>query len=352
MPFAQGAQLGAETVNKEGGIKAMEGAQIDVTTSDDKSDPEAARQGALDLTGSDGVSAIVGPDGSGTCLGAAPVAEQNQVPLLCSGTDPTITSEGYEFVYNVGTLSIAFSETLIRFLEEVNKGGEEITKIGIIHEDGPYGSTFGEQLSSLAPKAGFEVVSNLSFSAGDPNLKPLVTRAADAGAQLLFVGSFSPDVITALKAVTTLDSNMLVASISGSVLVPTVAELGDVSNGVLAIANWNIAMNNRPDLASFTKEYEAEFGEAPTADAATGYMAMKSVAAALEQAQSSEPADIKAALDEVEAEIGITPAPKINYDEEGLLQPQEETTVVAQLQNGKFETIYPAEVATGKFKAK
>src|SRR3954447_5235999 len=87
-----GITLAVEEINAAGGIG---GRKIRVITEDDQSKAEEAANAVTKLISSNDVSAIIGEVASSNSLAAAPICQQNKVPMITpSSTYPDVTKKG------------------------------------------------------------------------------------------------------------------------------------------------------------------------------------------------------------------------------------------------------------------
>ena len=342
--FAHGAQLAVDTINDSGGLSGMSGVRLEIELQDDQGDPQTARQAVSDLADG-GAAAIVGPYGSGVCLGAAPVVEQVRLPMVCSGGASDLTTQGYQYLHNIAAFE-GYVPAVFGYLEAHKP---DVKSIAVLYEDGPYGTNIFEEASDQAPARGFTIGAAISFTSGDPNLRPLVTRAADSGAGAILVGGLTPDVINVLNAVQTTGNagKIQVIGLSGNVVTEQVADLGEAADGVVGITPWASDLRDRPELDDYLASYQDEFDTPPGADAAAGWAAVKMIQAAIEEAGSGDAADIQDALGTVSIEIGIMPPATYSFDETGALKDQESMMLASQLQDGQFVTVWPEAAAAG-----
>ncbi|MBI3933536.1 MAG: ABC transporter substrate-binding protein, partial [Acidobacteria bacterium] len=87
-----GIDLAIDEVNKAGGVL---GKQIRVIVEDDQGRPEEAQTVVTKLITRDRVVALLGEVASSRSLAAAPVAQQNKIPMITpSSTNPKVTQIG------------------------------------------------------------------------------------------------------------------------------------------------------------------------------------------------------------------------------------------------------------------
>src|SRR5687767_8552920 len=93
-----GIDMAIDSINKAGGVL---GKQVRVIVEDDQGRPEEAQTVVTKLINSDRVVAVLGEVASSRSLAAAPVAQQNQIPMISpSSTNPKVTEIG-DYIFRV-----------------------------------------------------------------------------------------------------------------------------------------------------------------------------------------------------------------------------------------------------------
>ena len=93
-----GIDMAIDEVNAEGGVL---GRQVRVIVEDDQGRPEEAQTVVTKLITSDQVVAVLGEVASSRTLAAAPVAQQNGIPMVTpSSTNPRVTEVG-DYIFRV-----------------------------------------------------------------------------------------------------------------------------------------------------------------------------------------------------------------------------------------------------------
>ena len=88
----EGVELAVDDINKGGGIL---GKQIDLKVENDESDAPKAASAVTKLITSDKVVAVIGEIASGRSLAAAPICQQNKIPMVSpSSTNVKVTQTG------------------------------------------------------------------------------------------------------------------------------------------------------------------------------------------------------------------------------------------------------------------
>src|SRR5262249_40534585 len=93
-----GVQLAFEEANKAGGVL---GKTLKLAVEDDQGRPEEAQTVVTKLINSNRVVAVIGENASSRSLAAAPVCQQNRIPMITpSSTNPQVTKIG-DYIFRV-----------------------------------------------------------------------------------------------------------------------------------------------------------------------------------------------------------------------------------------------------------
>jgi len=109
-----GIDMALDEVNKAGGVL---GKKIRVIVEDDQTKPEEAQTVVTKLISKDHVVAILGEVASSRSLAAAPVAQQNGVPMISpSSTNPKVTEVG-DYIFRVCFIDPFQGTVMSKFIE-------------------------------------------------------------------------------------------------------------------------------------------------------------------------------------------------------------------------------------------
>lgn len=362
-PLAQGGayakagyDVAVEDVNAAGGIEALDGRCLELVYGDHQADPARAAQVTTQLVQRDRVVALTGSYTSPTGLTGSAAADRLGVPWLQTlGSVNEITERGLENVfrnkYNVADNAVAAFE-ILDFLGE--ESGKEVTRVGLMYENSAYGKGGAEAMKALAPERGYEIVADVSFATGTPNLSSQVSRVKSSGAQVVVAFDYEPDTVVLLKNMNTLDYKVPYIAPGGGILGKAVPGLGEVSNGVIAIGGYYKDLET-PGNEKVGPKLEQAAEAPPNDDVAYCYTGIWLLKNAIEAAGSDDPAQIREALANLQVSEGpamIVPAESgsFGFDERGQITGLQQ--IGMQLQDGEFKTFYPDKYATGKLNAR
>lgn len=179
-PISRQMLLAVDEINAAGGI---DGKQIEIKLEDSKCDPKEGAIAAQKLIEVDKVKVIFGGACSGETLGAAPIAEQNQVLLISpSATSPDITKTG-DYVFRT-----APSDTYAGKVAAEKALSMNFSRPAIIYETTDYAQGLKKVFERVIGDAGRKIAIVESFSSEDNDFKT----------QLLKIKNVNPDVIYAV----------------------------------------------------------------------------------------------------------------------------------------------------------
>jgi branched-chain amino acid transport system substrate-binding protein len=185
----KGAQMAVEYINSRGGIKSMGGAKLELLLGDSQTSPEVGRSESDRLI-KDGAKVIVGAFESGTGMAIATLCEQRGMPFVCDvATLDDITQKGYKYTFRVFPTSTTFAQKMIEFLQTILTEKKISPKRVVVSY---VGDTFGKTQGALfikhfkEAKLGMEIVEEISYPLGVPDLSAEVAKIKAAKPDILF----------------------------------------------------------------------------------------------------------------------------------------------------------------------
>jgi branched-chain amino acid transport system substrate-binding protein len=302
-PFLQAAELAVNEINAAGGVN---GQPIELVQGDSATSPQQAVEEARRLIELEGVSAIVGPAGSGETL---PVAESVTGPagvleITMSATSPALTiANDNDFLFRT-TISDAAQGIVMADLAQ-NQGYESAC---VLYVNNAYGQGLNDAFADRFAAEGGTITAQV----------PHEQEQASYASEIASCTEGNPDVLVAAAYPE-----------SGRVFLRELAEAGDApavifSDGLkspemFADLGWEVFAGNYGTAAGlfeseatavFDQAWEDAYGEIP----AVPYLreindAIYLIALAAEQADSTDPTAIRDVLREVANEPGTVVGP-------------------------------------------
>ncbi|GGL32540.1 ABC transporter substrate-binding protein [Phycicoccus endophyticus] len=347
----RGASLCVDQINADGGIKALDGAKLELRKQDTgAAQPAQVANQAQSLIDSNDLSAMIGAWASSYTLAVAPVTEQNQVPLVTESFADDIVAQGYTYVFKIpAPASEMGKQGVIEVLNLADASDYPIERAAVVAEN-----TSSAQVSAKAAVAqleenGVSVTNEEYFAPGLTDANSLAIKVLSGKPQFLFAQAGLADMKILQEALVRQGYTGPILG-SGSALVnPRYAEtVGKPADGVFTSAGWNWDL---PGAEQFVEDFVAKNSEFdfPGQEAGEDCVAVYAIAAALEAAGSRDPSDVRDALAQVDISDGtgsMVATGRTKFEENGQLV--DATPVIVQWQDGKPRTVFPKDVATAE----
>jgi branched-chain amino acid transport system substrate-binding protein len=326
-----GYQHAVAQINAAGGVEVngkKEKVKLDLL--DDESDPATGVSNVQTLISVDHVAALLGSCTPPLVNPGALIAERTQVPMV-TGCDPVLAFTSVRkwswvwdlFFYEPDLAQLPF-ETLRDYGAETNH------KIAILHDNGPDGLVVGGQLwPKYAPKYGYKVVLDSSFSTTATDFSADVAQAQSSGADIVLVDCDTPQAIAIRKQ-------------KGSEPFQYSSGLGALANGTLVGGYWSPNLPY-PGAAELAKLYQQQTGNTYSQHIADSYTAALILLQAISRANSVSNTAINKAIGQTDGTYVVGPV-KFGSDHAAILN-----VVELQWQNGKTVQVWPTKDAQAKF---
>jgi branched-chain amino acid transport system substrate-binding protein len=355
-----GAELAAALANgKEGGparlagagsegLASLGGAKLTIVAGDTKSDPEAGTAAADRLVIEERVVGLVGAYDAAVTEVASQRTERLGIPFV-NGDSPAgfLTARGLTWFFRTVPTDRMFGEAMYSTLEQ-----EQVRpkRISILYTtDGP-GESLHQVLHDLAPEANYDEHGMVKFAPGKPNLVPEIQKLRDEKKpEVLFMAtSTASDAARALKTMETMGYRPpQIFVFGGGVSEPQVLQAaGTTGEGLFYSTAWSREVAGRSGIAKAVMErYEERFGR-PMSDIAAGsFTAVLVLAEAIDNAGSTDPQRVRAALLnlDIPGRETIMPWSGVRFDAASHQNVAANGVVVQRVQD-TFRVVFPGEL--------
>jgi len=336
---------------KARGLPGLGGAKIEIVVGDHGGKPDVGVGETEKMINSDNVHAMFGAYYSSVTGAASQVAERARIPWVNGeSTSPKLTTRGFKYFFRVTPHDGEFTQLMFEFLNDFNrKHGNKLKTISIVHEDTLWGSDSGGTQEKMAEQQGYEVLEKISYKAKTTTLTSEVQRLKAKDADVLMPSSYTSDAFLFLNTAKQLDYNpkLLVAQDAGYTDPKFIETMGSKAEGIITRSPFNTDLAKTiPLIGEINAIFKQHSGGRDLSDvparAFTGFMAL---ANAINNAGSTDPKQIQAALQQLDMgpESLIVPYRGIKFGEDG--QNTKTRGILMQVQNGKYCTVYPFELA-------
>ena len=327
-----GVDMALDAVNKAGGVL---GKQVRVIVEDDQGRPEEAQTVVTKLITKDHVVAVIGEVASSRSLAAAPVAQQNSIPMISpSSTNPKVTEVG-DYIFRVCFIDPFQGLVMAKFATNTLK----VKNVAVLRDiKNDYSVGLADVFVENFKKMGGNIVADQSYSEGDTDFSAQLTSIKSKNPQAIFVPGYYTEVGLIARQEKKLGLNVPLLGGDGWDS-PKLYEIGGEALNGSYYSNHSSMDDPSPAIQKFVSEYRARFGESPDALAALGYDSANLLVDAIRRAGSTDAAKIRDALAQTKNFPGITGT--ITIDEH---RNPVKPAVVLKVDNGKldfFETVSP-----------
>jgi len=342
---AWGIELGANQINKEGGIKSLGGAKLKVIVADTTSEnPTQAASITRRMIDQDGATVILGCSASAMTLAAQVETEKSSIPLITGSYADGIVKRGYKYTFKIspqgGDVWNWMMTSGYELWKEI-KGAPPKTAL-IFQSNDAVGLVVQKLLPVHAKTLGLEVPFSQSFQMGlsDPSVAvaPVLRYKPD----MIFLGGFTNDIILIIKALRGVGVKAPIFG-AGPAGTDSVGKgLGAASDRYFApmMWNWDLKTTGNKELL---EAYKASHPKDPYPPAneqlGQGYTAAMILRQALEKAASRDPKTLREVLASTEFTNLPMPAGKVKFGPDGLNVYN--TPVLAEWLKGELRTVWP-----------
>lgn len=327
-----GVDMAKDELNRAGGVL---GKQVRVIVEDDQGKPEEAQTVVTKLINKDRVVAVLGEVASSRSLAAAPVCQQNHVPMITpSSTNPRVTQIG-DFIFRVCFIDPFQGLVMAKFASNTLK----ISKVAILRDiKNDYSVGLAAVFQENFEKMGGKIVGDESYSEGDTDFSAQLTSIKSKNPQAIYVPGYYTEV--GLVARQSRKLGITVPLMGGDGWdSPRLWEIGGEALNDCYFSNHYSVDDPSPAIQKFVSEYKQRFNETPDALAALGYDAANILFDAFRRANTTDPEKVREALTQTKDFPGVTG--KITIDENrNAVKP----AVVLRVKDGKLvyvETVSP-----------
>lgn len=323
----QGVDFAVQEINENGGVEAFDGAEFTVVSEDTGETTESATSAAQDLYSSHDPSATFGSWLSSQTLATSSVSEREGVPQLTLSYSDEIVNRDFNNVFQLAPKSSELGEqSLDLSIELAQAVGSEVTDVAMVGDNtAAITFTFDPLREEIIPsRDGVEVVIDEVWSPTLTDATPIVQELQDQEPDVMIFGATAfSDSVAILRKMDELDVQLPMIGIGAWLLLPAYIENvgADLANGIMAATGAHPQAGQEENVSRFT-----EFSDEPfmIQDSLISYAGVHVVKAAIEEAQSTDPADVRDAVSNIDLTEGNAvnsfPIDRIQFQDNGHMQ--------------------------------
>jgi branched-chain amino acid transport system substrate-binding protein len=327
----RGTLMAMEEVNGRGGVL---GRKVRLVTEDDQSRAGEAATVVRKLISRERIVGLLGEVASSRSLEAAPICQQEKVPMISpASTNPRVTEVG-DYIFRVCFIDPFQGTVLAKFAN--SRGWKRVAILTDVKQD--YSVGLSQFFKQTFVGLGGQVIGEQSYSSGDKDFK----------AQLTAIKAMEPDAVLSsgyyteagLIARQARDLGVNVPFLGGDGWdSPSLVEVAGKAIEGSFFSNHFSAEDPAPAIQEFLRRYRERFKDEPDAMAALGYDSAMILVDAIERAGTTEATALKTAISATKSFSGVTGTISLNGQRNA-----DKSAVILQVVNGRFkyvETVAP-----------
>jgi branched-chain amino acid transport system substrate-binding protein len=327
-----GTELAIQEVNAAGGVL---GRKLELIYEDDQSKAGEPATVVKKLISRDRVLAVLGEVASSRSMEAAPICQQNKVPMISpSSTNVRLTEMG-DYIFRVCFTDEFQGKLLSNFAKRTLKAA----KVAIMTDvKSDYSVGLSRDFKTPFTAAGGTIVAEQTYNGGDKDFKGQLTAIKAAGPDAIIVTGYYTDVGLIVKQARQLGITLPLFGGDGWESSKLIEIGGSDVEGTYFSTHFSPEAKS-PAIEKFVAAFREKYGEAPDAMAALGYDSAMVLVDAIKRAGTTEGPKLRDAIAATRDHEGITG--KITLDEK---RNAAKSAVILTVKDGKFkylETVTP-----------
>ena len=291
-----GFDLAIDDINKAGGVL---GRTLVGVIRDDTGAPPKSIQNMTELLDSEKVVAVVGPANSGNALAWLHLPQQRKIPVIvpvATATDITrrYAGESQNFIYRISMVDREQVALLLAYAVKATKN----QKIAFIADSTGFGQQGVKDLTEVLAMHGQKPVAVEKFGPKDTDMTSQLAKIRDAGADTVVVYGLADANAQLLRSMEKINYFPVTLGTWGNMSTPLLNIAGKKLSEHIIFAT-STAEDSNPRAVALAARVRERYPQMPTfVAAAQSYDSMMLLAAAINQAGTTEGAKVAATLDD------------------------------------------------------
>jgi branched-chain amino acid transport system substrate-binding protein len=292
-------KLATEETNNAGGIH---GNQIELVVEDDHSNVQDVPAAVTKLIKDAKVDALLAEPVSTRAMAAAPIAQHYQTVMISSASvKPELTMQG-DYIFRACFISSTEGEAIAKFA--TSKLNAKTAAI-ILDDKNDYAVVLAGFFKQSFEQLGGKIVSEQKYGANDIDLSAQVAAIKSANSDIIFAPGFYTTAPLVAREVKRANLNATLVGSDGWDSASLMQGGSEPFAGVY-FANHFWIGSDEPLVKEFVADFQAKYGVAPDATAATAYDAARLLFDAFKRANTKEKSAVRNALAATRDFPGVT----------------------------------------------
>src|SRR6266567_6050 len=328
----QGYQLGADTINAQGGLL---GRKVQLVYYDDQGSTSTSVQLYQKLITTDKVDLLVGPYQSDLNKAIAPLVTRNKMAMPVMDANLEAFSGKYPYLVQSITQTPRYMAPVIDMA--ATKGYKTLA---LLVQDTAFPQELAKGIEQESQAKGISTVFEGTYPATTTDFSSLVLKAGTHNPDMIIGATFLPDAEGIVRAAKAANVNARLFAFSIGPVEPEFSTgLGSAANSILGTTLWFPTLPTVGN-ADFVKAFHNKFGRDPDYHAAMAYGTMQALAAAVKNAGGLDQTKIRDAYLKLNIQ---TVAGNFKLKDTGLQLGYQ--SYVLQWQDGKQVLVWPGNTA-------
>ena len=303
-PYRKGMELAAEEINAAGGVA---GRKLEIVSRDDNGTPGEAVRVAEELLTREKVTLLMGTFASNVGLAVADLAKRRQVLFIAAEplTDKIVWEEGNKYTFRLRAST--YMQTAMLVPDAVKAGKKRWAIVYPNYEYGQAATAAFKQQMEARQGSGMEFVEQ-AVPLGKIEPGPVVQALIDAHPGAIFSSLFGADLARFVREgqLRGLFKDRPVFNLLGGE--PEYLDpLKDEAPVGWFVTGYPWYSIETPEHKRFRDAYQKKYSDYPRLGSVVGYSAIKSAAAALQKAGSTDTGKLVAAMDDLRVDTPFGP---------------------------------------------
>jgi branched-chain amino acid transport system substrate-binding protein len=307
-----GARMAIDTLNAKGMTIGGKKIKFVLQAEDDGANPQQATAAAQKLADAK-VNGVIGHLNSGTTIPASKIYNDAGIPQISpSATNPKYTMQGYKGAFRV----VANDSQLGGALGRYTASDIKAKRIAIIDDRTAYGQGVADEFSKAAKAAGLTIVGRQYTTDKATDFNAILTAIKGKSPDLIFFGGMDAVAGPMLRQMKQLGIQAKFMGGDGicTEQLPSLAGAGMIDGQVVCAEAGGVEESQKKVVQKFRDDYKKKFGIEVKLYAPYVYDAVMVMVAAMQKANSVEPAKYLPELAKI-SYAGVTG--KIEFDTRG-----------------------------------
>ncbi|TDR82293.1 branched-chain amino acid ABC transporter substrate-binding protein [Paludibacterium purpuratum] len=311
--YKNGVTLAIEDANASHPTLGGKPVKFELESMDDQADPKTATEVAQKLI-DEKVSGVIGHFNSGTSIPASKLYSDAGIPQIAMATAPAFTSQGFKTTFRSMTSDTQQGSVMGEYV--VKKLGAK--NIAIIDDRTAYGQGLADEFSKAVEGAGGKVIKREYTTDKSTDFAAILTAIKGMHPDIVYYGGADAQSAPMAKQMKRLGLNAPLVSGEMTKTPDFLKVAGKEAEGTLA-SLAGLPLEQMPKGKDYASRYQARFKEDVATYSPYGYDATRVMIAAMQKADSADPAKYLPVLASIDYTDAVT-TPHLGYDSKGDLK--------------------------------